>query len=222
MQISAIKTSTGYERLIMDKVNEKEYPFFAMLDRMQYINRWGLMRNQRVENIKEHSMDVAVLAQALALIRNKLCLQGRVAVDPHFVASIALFHDASEIITGDLPTPVKYKNNEIEHSFKKIEEQAQKSLLDMLPDFLKEEYSLLFTPDTSNPENQAAEELVKAADKISAYIKCLVEENAGNKEFLSAKETIMKAILAYELPEVDYFLRHFIPSFGKTLDQISV
>jgi 5'-deoxynucleotidase len=201
--------------------NATEYSFYAMLDRMQYISRWGLMRNSRTENLKEHSMDVALVAHALAAIRNRICPMGRRQIDELEVMAVALLHDASEIITGDLPTPIKYYSPEITEAYKKVEGRATDTLLALLPDELRDDYRRLFCPDLNDPQSLEVNRLVKAADKISAYIKCLSEENSGNHEFMSAKETIYESIFKIELPEVDYFMQHFLPAYGKTLDQIS-
>ncbi len=201
--------------------NTTQYSFYAMLDRMQYISRWGLMRNSKTENLKEHSMDVALTAHALAVIRNRICPVGREPIDALQVMAVALLHDASEIITGDLPTPIKYYSPEITQAYKKVEGRATDTLLSLLPDELRGDYRDLFCPDKNDPQNLEINRLVKAADKISAYIKCLSEENAGNHEFMSAKETIYQSIARNDLPEVDYFMKHFLPAYGKTLDQIS-
>lgn len=198
-----------------------EYSFYAMLDRMQYIGRWGLMRNNRTENLKEHSMDVALVAHALATIRNRICPTGRQPIDALQVMGVALLHDAAEIITGDLPTPIKYYSPEITEAYKKVEGRATDTLLALLPDKLREDYRNLFCPDKNNPRNEEISRLVKAADKISAYIKCITEENSGNHEFVSAKDAIYRTIMGIDLPEVDYFMQHFLPAYGKTLDQIS-
>lgn len=204
-----------------DKNGSPEYPFYAMLDRMQYINRWGLMRNNRTENIKEHSMDVAIVAHALAVIRNKICLDGRLKVDPLFVMGVAMLHDATEIITGDLPTPIKYRNAEITKAYKNVEGQATDTLLSLLPEVLREDYRELFCPDLSDPQKNEAHRLVKAADRICAYIKCITEESSGNREFSSAKKSILSSIEKLEYPEAAYFMEHFIPAYGMNLDEIS-
>lgn len=204
-----------------DQTDSKTFSFFAMIDRMQYINRWGLMRNNRTENIKEHSLDVAMVAHALATIRNAVVPGGRENIDPLLVMGIALFHDATEIITGDLPTPIKYHNPEIMNAYKIVEEQASETLLSLLPEEMRGEYRRLFCPDLSDITQREARVLVKAADRICALIKCISEEKSGNREFLSAKQTIIESIDAIELPEVKYFMNHFIPSYGMTLDQIS-
>ena len=198
-----------------------EYSFYAMLDRMQYINRWGLMRNNRTENIKEHSMDVAIVAHALAAIRNNICLNGRVKVDPLFVMGVAMLHDATEIITGDLPTPIKYRNPEITRAYKNVEGQATQTLLSLLPESLRDDYSELFCPDRSDPAKDEAYHLVKAADRICAYIKCITEESSGNREFSSAKKLIFASIEKLDYPEVVFFMDNFFPAYGMTLDEIS-
>lgn len=201
-------------------MSENNYGFFAMLDRMQYIARWSLMRNSRTENIKEHSFDVAVIAHSLAVIHNKLYSNG-IVIDPYRVQSYALFHDCTEIITGDLPTPIKYKNDVIKNAYKEVECEAATRLASMLPDFLKEDYLELLNPDFKSNEEVLVGRLVKAADRISAYIKCLREENSGNNEFNSAKATIKESIDKIDLEEVKYFMENFIPSFGLDLDQLN-
>ena len=207
--------------MLKSEHESNEYPFYAMLDRMQYINRWGLMRNNRTENLKEHSMDVAVVAHALAIIRNRICLNGRKEVDPSYVMGAALLHDASEIITGDLPTPIKYFNPEITQAYKDIEGIANDKLLSLLPEELRDEYRKLLFQDPANPDETEAHRLVKAADRICAYIKCITEERSGNREFTPAKESILDSIRKIDYPEVAYFMEHFVPAYGQTLDQIS-
>ena len=187
--------------------------FFAYLSRMRYISRWGLMRNTFQENIQEHSHMVAVLAHALAVIRRDIFSR---PADPGLAASAALFHDASEILTGDLPTPVKYANPEIRDAYKQVESVAAHKLLSMLPGALQGAYTPLLTEDY----DPATRELVKAADKLSAHIKCLEELKAGNREFAAAAEQTLAALKAMEVPEVDYFLDHFLPSFSLTLDEL--
>lgn len=191
--------------------------FFATISRMKYIERWALMRNNCQENICEHSMDVSVIAHALAVIGNKYFNKD---YNSDKTALFGMYHDASEIITGDMPTPVKYYNNSIKKAFKDIEKEANNRLLDQLPYELKEEYSHIFFQ-----EEQYIKEwkLVKAADKISAYIKCIEEENTGNKEFITAKETLRDKIKIMEadFEEVKYFMDNFIDAFGKTLDQLT-
>ena len=186
--------------------------FFPMIARMRYIAQWGLMRNTQPENIQEHSHQVAVLAHALAVIQNQY-FGG--SVDPGRVAVAALYHDASEILTGDLPTPIKYDNPDIQSAYQQVEAVAVGKLLSMLPEELRPAYEEALTiPD---PEVRA---LVKAADKLSAYIKCVEELKAGNNEFRQAAGQTRKALEGYELPEVTYFLETFMDSFSLTLDEL--
>ena len=189
------------------------HPFFAYLSRMRYINRWGLMRNTFQENIQEHAHMVAVLSHALAVIRRDVF--GREA-DPGLAAMAALYHDAPEILTGDLPTPIKYYDLEIRDAYKKVEEFSAGKLLAMLPDQLRPAFSPLLREDY-DADTKA---LVKAADKLSAHIKCLEELKAGNSEFQQAARQTLEALKSYNLPEVDYFLEHFLPAFGMTLDEM--
>lgn len=186
--------------------------FFAYTSRMRFISRWALMRNSQPENIQEHSHQVAVLAHALAVIRNR-CFGGQ--VDPGTVAVAALYHDASEILTGDMPTPIKYYNPDIRDAYKQVEAIACRKLTGMLPQRLQDIYADLLTP--ADPE---VEELVKAADKLSAHIKCLEEQKAGNDEFRAAAHQTRQALEKMHLPEVDLFLRDFLPSFRLTLDEL--
>ncbi len=187
--------------------------FFALLSRMRYITRWGLMRNTFSENIQEHSHQVAVLAHALALIRRDvLALPGP---DPDKCAVAALYHDASEILTGDLPTPIKYYNPDIKQAYKEVERIAGNRLLDLLPEALRGSYAPLVLED--DPEVTPT---VKAADKLSAYIKCIEEQKAGNAEFDSAERQIRSALEAMEMPELDYFLKECLPAFSLNLDQL--
>ena len=187
--------------------------FFPMIARMRYIDRWGLMRNTQVENIQEHSHMVAVLAHALAVIENTY-FGG--TVDPGEVAVAALYHDASEIITGDMPTPIKYDNPEIRDAYKMVEAVAEQKLLSMLPDELHPAYEEIITiPD---PEIRA---LVKAADKLSAYLKCVEELKAGNLEFKKAKEQTYAALCQNPIPALNYFMEHFLAGFELTLDELS-
>lgn len=188
------------------------HAFFAYISRMRYISRWGLMRNTINENIQEHSHMVSVFAHALAVIRRDI--YGG-TVDPGAVAAAALYHDASEIFTGDLPTPVKYQNPEIQTAYKKIESSATDRLLQTLPSSLQPSFSALLS-DT-DPETAR---LVKAADKLSAYVKCLEELKAGNTEFKSAAEQTFCALQALALPELDYFMEQFLPAFSLTLDEL--
>ena len=195
--------------------------FFAMIHRMRYINRWGLMRNTEQENIQEHSLQVAIIAHALAVLRRRL-QDGRIPVDEGMVALIAIYHDASEILTGDLPTPVKYFNPSIHEAYQAVESVASAKLLSMLPDDLAPNWEPLLQPDLSDPSIAAAHQLVKAADRISAYIKCIDEDKAGNSEFRQAQHTIKATLdkLAAGLPEVRLFMETFIPPFRLSLDDL--
>ena len=187
--------------------------FFAYISRMRYISRWGLMRNTFQENIQEHSHMVAVLAHALAVIRRDV-FGGE--IDPGQAAVAALYHDAPEILTGDLPTPVKYYNPDIRDSYRVVEDVSARKLLSMLPEALRPAYEPWLTEDY-DPGVRA---LVKAADKLSAHIKCVEELKAGNAEFKKAAEQTLEALRASPLPEVSYFLEHFLPGFGLTLDEL--
>jgi 5'-deoxynucleotidase len=189
--------------------------FFAYLSRMRFIGRWGLMHSTRPENIQEHSLRVAMIAHALAVVRNRLFAG---AVSPERVAVLALYHDAGEVLTGDLPRPVKYFNPEIETSYRRIETVAREKLLGMLPDALRADYLPLFRPDAVAPIER---ELVQAADKLCAYMKCLEEVTAGNREFVEAEKALRRTIEAVELPEVRYFVTTFVPSFRLTLDELT-
>ena len=187
--------------------------FYAILGRMRYITRWGLMRNTFSENIAEHSHMTAVLAHALALIRRDvLKLDGP---DPDRCAVAALYHDASEILTGDLPTPIKYYNPEIKLAYKEVEKIAGNRLLDMLPKQLRESYEHYVLED-----EEALEPFVKAADKLSAHIKCLEEQKAGNTEFDSAARQTWEAMKAMNRPELDWFLENCLGAFSLNLDQL--
>ena len=189
------------------------YNFFPMISRMRYINRWGLMRNTRLENIQEHSHQVAVLAHALAVIQNRY-YGGQ--VDPGAVAVAALYHDASEILTGDMPTPIKYDNPDIQNAYKQVESVAEQKLLSMLPEDLRGDFEDVITiPD---PEVHA---LVKAADKLSAYLKCVEELKAGNTEFKKAKEQTYAALCQNAIPALQYFMEHFLEGFELTLDELT-
>jgi 5'-deoxynucleotidase len=187
---------------------------FAYLSRMKFIRRWGLMHNTYPENVQEHSLRVAMVAHALALIRNRL-FAGH--VDAERAAVLALYHDASEVLTGDLPAPVKYFNPEIKTAYKEIEAAAARRLLHMIPESLKEDYQGLFFAAEADQE---ARELVKAADKLSAYLKCLEEIGAGNQEFVQAEKALRTSVEELNLPEVRYFLDTFVPSFRLTLDEL--
>lgn len=188
--------------------------FFAYLSRMRFIRRWGLMHNTYDENIQEHSLRVALIAHALATIRNRH-FDGDVDADR--AAALALFHDASEVLTGDLPAPVKYFNPEIRDAYHGIELGAATRLLQMLPESLRDSYRTYLLP--AAPDEQLRE-LVKAADKLCAYVKCLEEVRAGNREFLAAERALKQSVDALELDEVSYFMKTFVPSFTLTLDEL--
>ncbi len=194
------------------KKNTDKNHFLAFILRMRYINRWSLMRNTLNENIAEHSLQVAIIANLLANIKNTL-YSGNVNADK--ITVIAMYHDANETITGDLPTPIKYFNPEIKKAYKGLEKVANDKLITMLPEELRAIYS-----DAFFNEDKELSILVKAADKISAYIKCIEEEKAGNTEFRKAKEAIYDQLTGLNLPEVDYFLLKFIPSVFLTLDEL--
>ena len=187
--------------------------FFAYISRMRFIQRWALMRNTAPENVQEHSHETAVLAHALALIRNR-CFGG--SVDAGAVAVAALYHDASEILTGDLPTPIKYFNPAIRGAYQEVEAVANQKLLSMLPQELQADYA----PILDEGGSREIRTLVKAADKLSAYIKCVEEVKAGNGEFREAAGQTLTALKEFGLPEVDYFLNTFMESFSLTLDEL--
>ena len=189
------------------------FPFFAYLSRLRLIRRWSLMRNAVPENDAEHSLQVAMIAHALAVIaRDRYGKQ----VDPEHVLSLAVYHDATEVMTGDLPTPVKYHNNELRSAYHRLEALSADRLLALLPEDLQP----AFTPYMKQVPGYD-HSLVKAADRISAYIKCLEEQRAGNREFDYAAENIRRSIAAIDLPEVRDFLTDFLPAFGMTLDELN-
>ena len=187
--------------------------FYALLGRMRNITRWGLMRNTFAENIAEHSYMTAVLAHALALIRRDIL--GLPGPDPDRCAVAALYHDASEILTGDLPTPIKYYNPDIKGAYKEVERIACRRLLDMVPQALRECYEPLILES-----DHTVEPIVKAADKLSAYIKCIEEQKAGNAEFASAAQQTMASMKAMDLPELNWFIEECLPAFQLNLDQL--
>lgn len=188
--------------------------FFAYLTRLRWIKRWGLMRNAYPENVMEHSWEVATIAHTLALIRNRY-FGG--AIDANAVAVAALYHDVTEVITGDLPTPIKYHSVAIQQAYKTIEHQAEQELLKLLPAELRADFQAVLSPDADAEER---EELIKMADKISAYLKCKAEQHAGNQEFNTAADEILKKIQYSNRPEVKYFMEVFAPACGLTLDKL--
>ena len=188
--------------------------FFALISRMKNISRWSLMRNSASENVQEHSHMVAVIAHALAVIRRDIFKHN---ADPGQAAAVALFHDAPEILTGDLPTPVKYFDPDIMSAYKRVELLASEKLLSALPEEMRASYRELLSP-----EDAELFPLIRAADKLAAYIKCLEERKAGNSEFRLAAEQTRKKLDDLSLPEVDYFIEHFIPAFDLTLDELDL
>jgi len=191
--------------------------FYAIISRMKLINRWGLMRNTRNENISEHSLETAIIAHGLAVIKNTY-FGGNLNAER--CAVMGIFHDATEILTGDMPTPVKYFNDEIRNSYKQVENNAKENLISMLPDEMKSEISpYLSLGDYSREDDARLWILVKAADKISALIKCIEERRTGNTDFESAEKSSLEAIREMNLPEVEYFINHFLPGYGLTLDE---
>ena len=194
-----------------------EYNFYATVARMKYIERWALMRNNQPENLSEHCLEVSMIAHALCVIGNKRYNKRLMAEK---AALLGIYHDASEIITGDMPTPVKYYNRSIKDAYKSLENEANQSLINQLPQDIREEYKSIFF---KTEELSYEWKMVKAADKISAMIKCIEEEKTGNREFVKARETIENTVkkLRDEYPEVDDFVREFIPPFAKTLDELN-
>ena len=189
------------------------HKFFAFLNRMKYIKRWSLMRSIREENIMEHSHQVAVIAHALGIINNKI-FDGD--LDVNKIVLLAQYHEAGEVITGDLPTPIKYFNPEIKTAYKDLEKQASERLLKMLPETLEEEYRKYVLPDTSSEEYK----MVKYADRLSAYLKCVEETRAGNSEFKKALKSIGDELKKCGSKEVQYYLKEFAPAFDLTLDEL--
>ena len=187
--------------------------FYALMGRMRNINRWSLMRNTFSENIQEHSHQVAILAHALALIRREIL--GLPCPDPDQCAVAALYHDATETLTGDMPTPIKYYNPEIKSAYKQVERIAAERLLDMLPEQLRAHYAPLVME-----EDHEIAIIVKEADKLSAYIKCVEEQKAGNSEFESAARQTMESMYAMERPELNWFIRECLTPFSLNLDQL--
>lgn len=189
------------------------YYFFAYIARMKYIERWSLMRNSLPENIQEHSHMVAVIAHALGTIRRDIFKKD---CNPDECATVALYHDCSEILTGDLPTPIKYHSDEIKKAYKQVEKLACDKLIETLPEELRASYA----PVIGGEAEERLYDIIKAADKLSAYLKCIEERRAGNDEFLSAEKQTRKILEDYNMPEVDYFIERFIPAFELTLDEL--
>lgn len=191
-----------------------EHQFYAMVSRMKYIERWALMRNSREENISEHSQEVSILSHALAVISNE-----RLGNDLHVerAALLGLYHDTTEIITGDMPTPIKYYNSQIQGAFKEVEKEAANRLLNMLPEDIRKNYLSIFHPVE---EDRYLWRLVKAADRLSALIKCIEESKVGNKEFISAERTIRQSLVDMGMREIEIFMDEFLPSYYQTLDEL--
>ena len=189
------------------------YKFFAFLNRMKYIRRWSLMRSVREENIMEHSQQVAVIAHALALINNKMFDKN---VDIEKTVLYATYHEVGEVITGDLPTPIKYFNPQIQNAYKDLEKDASQKLLGMLPPSMKEEYEKYVLPDVDSEEYK----IVKCADRLAAYLKCVEEVKSGNAEFKKAKASIGAELKASKRPDVAYYLKEFAPAYDLTLDEL--
>lgn len=194
----------------------KDKQFYALISRMKYITRWSLMRNSIQENIQEHSHMTAVIAHALGIIGNRMYGKN---YNPEHLATVALFHDATEILTGDMPTPIKYQNPDIIEAYHQVEAYAADRLMKMLPRELRGDYEALLDPDSHKDDSYR---LVKAADKLSALIKCVEERKAGNTEFMSAERSTRESILAMELPEATYFVEHFMPAFELDLDELGI
>lgn len=190
-----------------------EYGFFAFLSRVKYIRRWGLMRNTRDENLAEHSLETAMLSHALAVIGNRVFNK---SLNADRAASLAVFHDVTETVTGDMPTPIKYFSPEIKTAFDSVDAVAKEKLIAMLPAELQSDYADILYFE----EDEYLKRLVKAADTLSAYIKCIEERLAGNKDFLKAEKSIKKRLDDYKLDEVDYFTEKFIPAYEKTVDEM--
>lgn len=190
------------------------YHFYAMMSRMKYINRWGLMNNTKNENISEHSQQVAIIAHCLVLIHNKR-FGGR--LDAERAAVLAAFHDSTEIITGDMPTPIKYFNPQINEAYKKIEDVAADKLISMLPEDFREDFEEIIK--MNGEQDKELKKYIKAADKFSALIKCIEELRMGNDEFIKAKDTIEASLKNMNLPEAEVFEKEFLPSFSLSLDE---
>lgn len=193
------------------------YHFFALASRTKYIHRWALMRNTTPETLSQHSYEVAAISHALATLGNKRL--GK-EYDSARAALLGLYHDVPEIITGDMPTPIKYFNGEMREAYAAVEQHAGETLLNMLPEDLREEYASLLIDNSENDADKALHKLVKAADKISAYIKCLEEKKAGNMEFRDAEEATLRGLHKLDCPEAEIFLKEFVPSYSLSLDQL--
>lgn len=192
----------------------KKSNFYALISRMKYINRWGLMRSTKEENVSEHSLDVSVIAHALAIIQKKRMGKD---IDVNKTVLFAIYHDSSEILTGDMPTPIKYFNPAINNAYKEVELSASKTLLKMLPEDFYQEYEPILIPEA---EDEEVWKTVKAADKLSAYIKCIEEEKSGNREFTNAKQSIFRELSSMNRQDVKIFMDEFLGGYGLTLDEM--
>ncbi len=199
----------------MKQTEENIYAFCALLSRMKYITRWGLMRQSRAETVSEHTVETAVFAHVLALLAKEEL--GEDTVRPETVAVAALYHDASEILTGDLPTPVKYKNEALKKAYKAVERESANQLAALLPPALQSTLCPCLTGEGLNP---CEKQILKAADRLSALVKCIEEERAGNREFSSAKNQQIKLLEEMQCPAASLFLQQFLPAFEKDLDEL--
>lgn len=195
----------------------KTYPLSALLGRMKYITRWSLMRNGRPESLSEHTADTALLAHMLCLIAQK-CTGTGAGLRPEVVATAALYHDAPEILTGDMPTPVKYKNDALRSAYKAVERESARVMASLLPEELRGETEAYLTGTVLN---DAERKVLKAADRLSAIIKCIEESQGGNHEFEAAREQQMAALHALDCPEAEYFIQHMLPCYAQNLDELT-
>lgn len=195
----------------------KTYPLSALLGRMKYITRWSLMRNGRPETLSEHTADTALLAHMLCLIAQN-CTGTGAGLRPEVVATAALYHDAPEILTGDMPTPVKYKNDTLRSAYKAVERESARVMVSLLPDELRPQTEAYLTGAVLN---DAERKVLKAADRLSAIIKCIEESQGGNREFEAAKEQQLAALHALDCPEAEYFIQHMLPCYAQNLDELT-
>lgn len=198
----------------------KPISFYAMLDRIKYIERWSLMKNTEKENVKEHTFDVILLVHSLIEIRKTYFPEKKPEINIETAMLYALYHDVSEMITGDMPTPVKYFNQNMREQYQVVEEYAIEAMLSLLPEELKECYKFYLKPDFTNEDTQETWKLVKAADTLSAYLKCLSELKQGNTEFKEAAACTKEKLISYQLEEVNWFLKNAVPAYELTLDQL--
>lgn len=204
---------TEYQNIVRMEYQMNSGYFYAMLSRMKYINRWGLMRNTKNENLSEHSLETAFIAHALGIINNEV-FHG--SVNAEHLAVLAMYHDATEIITGDMPTPVKYYSEQIRRAYGEVEDIAGRELLTAIPEELRRRYEEPLLESSWNEEDYR---FVKAADKLSAWLKCIEERKMGNTDFYDAECTIQNELVKMQLPEADYFCEHFIPAYTETIDR---